>query len=140
MQLILWSVIRKDVIRWLVSLGLNIVAVVCIVSIIVITSQHSEQKTDNDSSLVVMLVLVCVGLARMYLCLPHTEDSPSSSSHSARSLVEQLARAREEQAEDQHLQYIQSDLGLGNHFMSGFYRYHAFTLYHAGHVLQFLPQ
>ena len=125
MPLILCSVIRKDVIRWLASLVLNIIAVVCIVSIIIITSQHSEQKTDNDSSLVVMLVLVCVGLARMYLCLPHSVHTTSPTSHSARSLVEQLARAREDQAEDHQLQYIQSDLGLGNHFMSGFYRYHA---------------
>ena len=46
----------------------------------------------------------------------------STSSHSARSLVEQLARFREDLTEDQDLQHMQSDLGLGNHFMSGFYR------------------
>ena len=114
--------IRKDVVRWLASLVLNIIAVICIVTIIILTSQHSQQKTDNESSLVLMLVLVCVGLARMYLCLPHTENTPGHSDHSARSLVEQLARAREDQTEDQHLHYIQSELGLGNHFMSGFYR------------------
>ena len=110
-------------IRWLVSLVLNIIAVICIVTIVILTSQHSEQKTDNEITLLVMLVLVCVGLTRMYLCLPHTEDTPSPSSHSARSLVEQLARVREDQTEDQHLHYIHSDLSLGHHFMSGFYRY-----------------
>ena len=109
-------------IRWLVSLVLNIIAVICIVTILILTSQHSEQKTDNETTLLLMLVLVCVGLARMYLCLPHTEDTPSPTSHSARSLVEELARVREDQSEDQHLHYVHSDLGLGNHFMSGFYR------------------
>ena len=109
-------------IRWLVSVVLNIIAVICIVTIVILTSQHSQQKTDNESSLLLMLVLVCVGLARMFLCLPQTEDTPSTTSHSARSLVEQLARAREDQTEDQHLHYIQSEPGLGNHFMSGFYR------------------
>ena len=122
-QLILSLVIRKDVIRCVVSLVLNIIAVVCIVSIIIITSHPSGQNTDTtESTLLLMLVLVCVGLARMYLCLPHTEDTPGPSSHSARSLVEQLARFREDLTEDQDLQHMQSDLGLGNHFMSGFYR------------------
>ena len=109
-------------IRCVVSLVLNIIAVVCIVSIIIITSHPSGQNTDNESTLLLMLVLICVGLARMYLCLPHTEETPTPTSHSARSLVEQLARFREDLTEDQHLQHMQSDLGLGNHFMSGFYR------------------
>ena len=117
--------IRREVIRWVVSVVLNIVAVFCIVTIIIITSQHRETKTESEQSLVLMLVLVCVGLARMYLCLPHSLDPPSPSSDSARGLVERLvtvsstssststtARTRQDQA----------DLGIGNHFMSGYYR------------------
>ena len=115
--------IRREVIRWLASVVLNIIAVFCIVTIIILTSHPSEQNTESEPTLVLMLVLVCAGLARMYLCLPPTStttgDPPSPRSDPARGLVEQLvtvssatARLREEQA----------DLGLGNHFMAGYYR------------------
>ena len=68
--------IRRDVIRTVVSVVLNIVAVSCIVSIVVISSNDSDGSIDNDHHLLLMVVLVCAGIGRMYLCLPRTlEDS-----------------------------------------------------------------
>ena len=118
-QLFLCSVIRREVIRWVVSVVLNIIAVFCIVTIIVLTSHHSEPHTDSEATLVLMLVLVCAGLARMYLCLPQTGDPPSPRSDSARGLVEQLVTVSSTTA---RLRQEQSELGLGNHFMSGYFR------------------
>ena len=117
--------IRREVIRWVVSVVLNIVAVFCIVTIIIITSQHRETKTESEQSLVLMLVLVCVGLARMYLCLPHSLDPPSPSSDSARGLVERLVTVSSTSSSTSTTARTwqdQADLGIGNHFMSGYYR------------------
>ena len=68
------SVIRRDVIRTVVSVVLNIIAVSCIVTIVVISSNDSDGNIDNDHHLLLMIVLVCAGIGRMYLCLPHTVD------------------------------------------------------------------
>ena len=134
------SVIRKDLIRSVVSVVLNIVAVSCIVTIVVISSNDSDGNIDNDHHLLLMFILVCAGIGRMYLCLPQTVESSRyptlhsvrmlrvfSRRDSSRALAEQfmtvagVAPAGEES--EHHLHHSQTDLqGFHNHFMSSYYR------------------
>ena len=71
-------VINKEIIKSVVSVTLNIVGISCLVIIIIITSvneSENDEQSSNDHHMLLMFILICVGVARIYLCIPTTFDN-----------------------------------------------------------------
>ena len=61
--------INKELVKSVVSVLLNVIGVSCLVTIIIV-SYLSDNSHQNDHHLLIMFVLICAAIAKMYLCLP----------------------------------------------------------------------
>ena len=69
------AVVNKELIKSVLSILLNIIGVACLVTIIIITSLNDSENYKNDHHLLIMFILICAAIAKMYLCLPTSFSS-----------------------------------------------------------------